>query len=90
MASLYCREPARCTRADAEVLARESDVVFMVCHDAWRGHDVCSGSATNCTSSISYCNPIGGGVGTGCQAHDYEVLSCELPVTNDGGGSREG
>lgn len=74
---VHCRERALCTRKDAETFAQETDAVFMACHDNWHGHDVCSGSATNCTSSISHCSQVEGS--STCMAHDYEVLSCQWP-----------
>lgn len=73
---MHAREKERCTTHDAHALAQDTDVVFMACHDHYRGHDVCSGSYNNCTSSVSFCDTLASGA---CKAHDYTILPCHRP-----------
>lgn len=73
---IHAREKERCTVHDAQALADDTDVVFMACHDHYRGHDVCSGSCNNCTSSVSFCDTFANGK---CKAHDYTILPCHRP-----------
>ena len=69
------------SQQDAQVFARDMDIVFMACHDHYVGHDLCSGSENNCSSAVAFCDrlPSGGN----CKAHDYAVVPCYRPVLSE-------
>lgn len=75
---LHAREASRCTEADAASMRAETDVVFMGCHDHYQGHDICSGSRNNCTSSVSFCKRMIGTLTDVCMAHDSESVPCPI------------
>lgn len=78
---LHAREKARCSQQDVRAFARDTDIVFMACHDHYVGHDMCSGSANNCSSAVAFCDRLSSG--GNCKAHDYDVVPCHRPVLSE-------
>lgn len=79
---LHAREPSRCTNADAAALQKDTDIVFMGCHDHFQGHDICASSANNCTSSVAFCERSRD---TGmCKMSNVEVMPCPILVRQEG------
>jgi hypothetical protein len=76
---IHAREKTRCGLRDAYTPKQDTDIIFMAYGDHYAGHDLCSGSTNNCTSTVAFCERLPHG---SCRLTTTTLLFAVVPCSS--------